>query len=107
MRPMLEYILLKRGDILNNTYDKNTAEHTLTLVSRKTLKLNGVKQILSFDDLTVLFSTACGEMEVVGEALSVDMLDLDNGLASVSGTISGLNYITERPKKKHWFRGYE
>lgn len=98
---------MKRGDILNNTYDKNTVEHTLTLVSRKTLKLNGVKQILSFDDLTVMFSTVCGEMEVVGEKLSVDMLDLDNGLASVSGSISGLNYISERPKKKRWFRGYE
>ena len=98
---------MKRGDILNNTYDKNTVEHTLTLVSRKTLKLNGVKQILSFDDLTVMFSTVCGEMEVVGEELSVDLLDLDNGLASVSGTISGVNYISERPKKKRWFRGYE
>ena len=98
---------MKRGDILNNTYDKNTVEHTLTLVSRKTLKLNGVKQILSFDDLTVMFSTVCGEIEVVGEELSVDLLDLDNGLASVSGTISGLNYITERPKKKRWFRVYE
>ena len=98
---------MKRGDNLNNTYDKNTAEHIITLVSRKTLKLNGVKQILSFDDLTVMFSTVCGEMEVVGEELSVDLLDLDNGLASVSGSISGLNYITERPKKKRWFRGYE
>lgn len=98
---------MKRGDILNNTYEKNTAEHTITLVSRKTLKLNGVKQILSFDDLSALFSSVCGEMEVVGEELSVDLLDLDNGLASVSGTISGLNYITERPKKKRWFRGYE
>ncbi len=105
-----EYIFMsniKRGDILNNTYEKNTAEHSLTLVSRKSLKLNGVKQILSFDDLSVVFSTVCGEMEVVGESLSVDMLDLDNGVAAISGTISGMNYITERPKKKRWFRGYE
>lgn len=107
MNAPLEYILLKRGDILNNTYEKNLSDHSLTLVARKNLKLNGVKQILSFDDMTVLFDTICGEMEVVGESLSVDMLNLDNGLASVSGTISGLNYITERPKKKRWFRGYE
>ena len=98
---------MKRGDVLNNTYNNSTTEHILTLVARKTLKLNGVKQILSFDDQSVLFSTSCGEMEVVGEELSVDLLDLDNGNASVSGTISGLNYITERPKKKRWFRGYE
>lgn len=103
----LEYIILKRGDILNNTYEKNTIEHTLTLTSRKTLKLSGVKQILSFDDLTVLLETACGEMEIAGESLSVDLLDLDNGLAVVSGTISGMNYISERPKKRRWLRGYE
>ena len=98
---------MKRGDILNNTYEKSIADHTLTLISRKTLKLNGVKQILSFDDLSVLFSTSSGELEVVGESLSIDLLDLDNGLASVSGTICGLNYISERPAKKRWFRRYE
>ena len=55
---------------MNNTYDRSSIEHTLTLVSRKTLKLNGVKQILNFDDLSVLFSTALGDLEVIGESLS-------------------------------------
>ena len=66
-----------------------------------------MKQILSFDDLSILLSTLCGDMEVVGESLSVDLLDLDNGLAEVSGTINGINYFSERPKKKRWFRDYE
>ena len=92
---------------MNNTYEKGISEHTLTLVSRKNLKLNGVNQILSFDELSVLFSTSLGEMEVIGESLSIDLLDLDNGLASVSGTISGINYISERPTKKRWFRRNE
>lgn len=92
---------------MNNTYDKNCTEQTLTVVARKILKINGVKQILSFDDLSILLSTLCGDMEVVGESLSVDLLDLDNGLAEVSGTINGINYFSERPKKKRWFRDYE
>ena len=92
---------------MNNIYENNTTDHALTLISRKLLKLNGVKQILSFDDLTVMFDTTCGEMEIIGESLSVDLLDLDNGLAAVSGTINGMNYISERSKKKRWFRGYE
>ena len=55
---------------MNNTYDKNCTEQTLTVVARKILKINGVKQILSFDDLSILLSTLCGDMEVVGESLS-------------------------------------
>ena len=92
---------------MNNTYDKNCTEQTLTVVARKILKINDVKQILSFDDLSILLSTLCGDMEVVGESLSVDLLDLDNGLAEVSGTINGINYFSERPNKKRWFRDYE
>ena len=94
--------------LVNSTYEnKSIAEHSLSLVSRKTLKLNGVKQILSFDDLCVLFSTVCGELEIIGDALSVDLLDLDNALAAVSGTISSICYVSERPKKKRWFHREE
>jgi len=92
---------------LSNTYVNNEGEHSLTLVSRKLLKLSGVRQILNFDDDMVLFVTACGEREVTGEQLSIDLLDLDNGLASLSGVIGGINYLSERPKKKRWFRGNE
>ncbi len=92
---------------MNNTYEKNEGEHSLSLVSRKVLKLSGVHQIMNFDDVAVLFNTSCGEMEVIGENLSIDLLDLDNGLASVSGMIGGINYLSERPKKKLWFRGKE
>lgn len=91
---------------LSITYNSDV-DHSLALEDRKNLKLSGIRQILSFDDVTVLFVTVCGELEVVGENLSIDLLDLENGLASVSGVISGLNYLRERPRKKFWFRGNE
>ena len=79
----------------------------MSLVSRKLLKLSGVLQIINFDDLSVVFKTSCGEMEISGEELSIDLLDLDNKLATVSGTVAGINYLSERPRKKRWLRGDE
>ena len=96
---------MKWGDILNNTNVKNDGEHSLSLVSRNFLKLSGVLQIINFDDVSAVLSTSCGEMEISGENLSIDLLDLDNGIASLSGMVAGINYYSDHPKKKHWFRG--
>ena len=98
---------MKRGDFLNNTYDKRESEHSLNINSRKTLKINGVIQVVNFDNSSILFNTVCGELEVCGEELSIELLDLDNGLSSVVGKIDSISYISERPKKKRWLRAYE
>ena len=79
----------------------------MNIQSRKMLKINGVIQVMNFDNSSILFNTVCGELEIGGSDLSIDLLDLENGLASVIGKIDGINYISERPKKKRWFRGYE
>jgi sporulation protein YabP len=85
---------------MNSNTEKDHAEHTLTLTSRKELKISGVKQILNFDDTSVAFVTSDGELDIDGEGLNIDVLDLDRGVASVTGNISGMNYISDRPVKK-------
>lgn len=85
---------------MNTNTEKDHAEHTLTLMSRKELKISGVKQILNFDDTSVAFVTSDGELDIDGEGLNIDVLDLDRGVASVTGNISGMNYISDRPVKK-------
>lgn len=85
--------------------EKNNIEHSLALVGRKDLKIHGVNQILSFDDISVVLSSTQGEIEIIGSALNVDALDLEKGYASISGEISGINYIDEMPKKKKRFWG--
>ena len=84
--------------------DKDMQEHTLALVSRRELKISGVRQILNFDESNVAFITACGEMAVDGFSLNIDALDLDKGTASIVGDIVGINYVNDQPAKKRRFR---
>lgn len=92
---------------MNIGIDKERQEHAITLVSRNNLKITGVLQIISFDDSSVAFSTVCGELDIDGTALNIDALDLDRGYATVSGEVFGINYISERPKKKKRLWGAE
>ena len=85
---------------MNSNTEKDRTEHILTLTSRKELKISGVRQILNFDDTSVAFVTSDGELDIDGEGLNIDVLDLDRGVASVTGNISGINYISDRPIKK-------
>lgn len=89
---------------MNSNTDKECAEHDLTLISRKELKITGVRQILNFDDTSVAFVTAAGELEIDGESLNIDVLDLNRGVASVTGNISGMNYLSDQQNKKRKFR---
>ena len=91
---------------MNSNIDRECAEHNLTLVSRKELKITGVRQILNFDDATVAFITSSGELEIDGESLNIDVLDLNRGVASVTGNITGMNYIGDQPNKKRKFRSW-
>ena len=91
---------------MNSNNDRECAEHDLTLISRKELKITGVRQILNFDDTTVAFITSAGELEIDGESLNIDVLDLNRGVASITGTITGMNYISDQPNKKRKFRSW-
>ena len=90
---------------MNSNADKELREHTLSLIARKMLTITGVRQILNFDNLSVSFITSDGEMDIDGEELNIDSLDLERGIATVSGTISGINYINDQPAKKRKFWG--
>lgn len=89
---------------MNPNIEIDCAEHNLSLVSRKELKITGVRQILNFDDTTVAFITSAGELEIEGESLNIDSLDLNRGVASVTGNIIVMSYINDRQTKKRKFR---
>lgn len=90
---------------MNSNPDRDKTEHTLTLTSRKELKITGVRQILNFDDTNVAFNTSDGELDIDGETLNIDSLDLEKGVASVTGNITGMNYVSDHPVKKRKFWG--
>lgn len=83
--------------------EKYNPEHTISLISRKELRITGVNQLICFDDLSVKLSSVLGEIEIFGNSLTVDSLDLDKGFIYISGEISGLEYVEDVPKKKKRF----
>ncbi len=91
---------------MNSNTDKECAGHNLTLISRKELKITGVRQILNFDDATVSFITSSGELEIDGDSLNIDVLDLNSGVATVTGNITGMNYVGDQQTKKRKLRSW-
>ena len=89
---------------MNSNTDRDLIDHALTLQSRRELKISGVRQIISFDECNISLVTAGGELDIDGEGMNIDALDLEKGLASVTGNITGLYYVADQPIKKRWLR---
>lgn len=71
--------------------------HKLTLDERKKLTMNGVTEVVSFDDTTVVLRTGLGTLVVQGRELQLKTLSLDGGQVAVEGTVSALTYEEPRP----------
>lgn len=66
--------------------------HHVVLEDREQLTISGVEEVESFDESSILLSTACGGLEVQGEGLHIEKLSLDGGDLKVEGTINALIY---------------
>ena len=61
--------------------------------SRKKLSISGVKQVVSFDDETLLLDTALGRMTVKGEGVKIENFDTKTGDLEATGTIHAVVYM--------------
>ncbi|MGE4276393.1 MAG: sporulation protein YabP [Lawsonibacter sp.] len=66
--------------------------HQVVLEDREQLTITGVEEVESFDDSSILLSTAHGGLEVQGEGLHIEKLSLDGGDLKVEGLINALIY---------------
>ncbi len=71
--------------------------------NRKKMTLDGVLEILSFNDEQILIITVLGDMDIRGEELKMTKLDVQNGDVVITGKISYVVYTSEekRPKKQN------
>ena len=76
--------------------------HKLTLEERKKLTMNGVKEVVSFDDTAVVLRPSLGTLIVQGRDQQLKTLSLDGGQVAVEGTVSALSY--EEPRSGGWAR---
>lgn len=86
-----------------NSMPENQKEKTLVLRDRRLLELDGVSEVVGFDEAAVFLKTACGPLTVEGKGLHLTRLDLDRGIVSVEGTVSSILYTEEKGSEGRGF----
>lgn len=66
--------------------------HRLLLESRKSCKLHGIVDVLSFDENAVLLETVDGMLAIKGAELHVSRLSLEKGEVDVEGRVDSFGY---------------
>jgi len=66
--------------------------HNISMHSRETAAITGVKDVLSFDAGEVLLDTEQGILMIRGQELHVSRLTLEKGEVDVDGRIDSLTY---------------
>lgn len=75
--------------------------HNVFLSSREKLSINGVKEILNFDDQTVNLRTVCGDLTIEGTKLHISVLNIEKGEVEMEGKINSVYYydVSDDDKK--------
>ena len=70
------------------------------LNSREKLSINGVKEIISFDENYVSLRTVCGDLTIDGENIHINILNTEKGEVEMTGKIGSLNYYDSHNGEK-------
>ena len=74
--------------------------HFLTIENRKKLTINKVIDVEAFDENTLWANIQDGAIEISGENLNVEKLDLDEKILVITGKIDSFNYIDKKTREK-------
>lgn len=66
--------------------------HTLTIDGRARATITGVTDVDSFNDAMIVLNTSSGAMTLIGSALHISRLNLEDGQLLVEGQIDALEY---------------
>ena len=68
------------------------AEHSLRLINRKNMELNGVNNVINFDEEKIILQTAEGYLYIMGQELHITALNLDEGKVALEGNVDSMEY---------------
>ena len=69
--------------------------HGITSQDRKTLAISGVKDVISFDEESILLDTVQGKMTIRGEGLHILGFNTEFGDLSAEGKLYAIAYLSE------------
>ena len=79
--------------------------HGFSSKARSGIEVDGVSDVISFDENGVVMETSCGSFAVEGEGLHVTVLNVVDGRVVIEGRISGAYYFDDQVKAKRSFFG--
>lgn len=88
------------ADLSNENKATPSGSHELRLLNRKNLYMNGIDDVISFDDKTIELKTVCGELIIDGNELRITVLDTVKGAVNIEGTVHSLNYYDPKTNDK-------
>ena len=84
-----------------NTADKKSTK--LQLTNREHLELDGIEDVLSFDEMSVYLVTENGNLLVEGTDLHITTLNVESGDLVIEGYIRSMAYNDKETGKKGGF----
>jgi len=88
-----------------NKQSEKKISHSLSLINREKLSIDGVENVISFDENSIILQTSLGELNIDGEGLKVVKLSVEDGEVALEGKIFGIFYIDSARKKRGGFFG--
>ena len=97
---------LPGGEEMNCEEQKNlpSKPHCLSLENREKLNITGVEDVKGFDENIIILITALGNLNIRGQDLHIDKIDLDTGKLELRGLIQELSYEEPAKASKLWQR---
>ena len=78
--------------------------HSLNLEGREKMSITGVDDVSGFDENTIVLTTSQGDLNIHGQGLHIDRIDLDAGELELRGKIQELSYDEPARSGSLWSR---
>lgn len=75
--------------------NQNKKKHNLTLNNREQLTMDGIEEVITFNDSKIILKTTRGRMDIKGRELNIKQLNLENSSIEINGQIDSLQYIEQ------------
>ena len=77
-----------------------TKPHNLFIEGREKLTVTGVKDVISFDENTIVLSTEMGGLLLKGTDLHISKLNVEEGNLNIEGYLIACNYTDKTDTKR-------
>ncbi len=81
-----------------------TAKHTAYIENRNEIIVDGISEVTSYDETTVVAVSEYGDVVVRGEGLRIKSFDRAAKKLSIEGNFSSLQYLDPPKKQEPFFK---